>query len=269
MNLPELSVRRKVTFLMVFLLMAGAGLFAITQLGIDYFPKVDLGQIAVVTVLPGAGPSEMEGLVTEILEDAVSGVEGVESVESTSKNGVSMLMLELKNSADIDQAEVDVRDAIDRVKSQLPEGAGDPLVMAMESSMKPLVMLTFRSDVMNGTQLRIMVDQELSPRLGRVEGVSSVDITGGQVRQINVEVDPVLLSESGIPISQVYGALSAVGGDQPGGRIEDGDMEFAISVRSGFDDIESIRQLVVGSRSGRPVRLQEVARVLDGHKEQT
>ena len=269
MNLPELSVRRKVTFLMVFLLMAGAGLFAITQLGIDYFPKVDLGQIAVVTVLPGAGPSEMEGLVTEILEDAVSGVEGVESVESTSKNGVSMLMLELKNSADIDQAEVDVRDAIDRVKSRLPEGAADPLIMAMESSMKPLVMLTFRSDVMNGTQLRIMVDQEISPRLGRVEGISSVDITGGQVRQINVEVNPVLLSETGIAISQVYGALNGVGGDQPGGRIEDGDMEFAISVRSGFDDLESIRQLVIGSSGGRPVRLQEVARVVDGHREQT
>ena len=254
---------------MIFIVMAGAGLFAVTQLGIDYFPKVDLGQISVVTILPGAGPSEVEGLVTEIIEDAVSGVEGVETVVSVSKNGVSMITLELKNSADIDQAEIDIRDAVDRVKSQLPDSATDPIIMAMESSMKPLIMVTFSSDIMNGTQIRHLVDEDISPRLGRVEGISSVVISGGQVRQINVEVDPVLLAETGIPISRVYGALSSVGGDQPGGDIKDGNMEFAVSVKSGFDNLQSIRELVIGDQGDRHVRLEEVAVIVDGHAEQT
>ena len=254
---------------MIFVVMAGAGLFAVTQLGIDYFPKVDLGQISVVTILPGAGPSEVEGLVTEIIEDAVFGVEGVETVVSVSKNGVSMITLELKNSADIDQAEIDIRDAVDKVKSQLPEGATDPIIMAMESSMKPLIMVTFSSDVMNGTQIRNLVDEDISPRLGRVEGISSVVISGGQVRQINIEVDPVLLAETGIPISRVYGALGSIGGDQPGGDIRDGNMEFAVSVKSGFDNLQSIRDLVIGDQNGRNVRLEEVALIVDGHAEQT
>ncbi|OPL19894.1 MAG: hypothetical protein AVO35_00060 [Candidatus Aegiribacteria sp. MLS_C] len=269
MSLPGLAVRRRVTFLMVFLLMGGAGLFALTRLGIDYFPKVDLGRIAVVTVLPGAGPSDVEALVTELLEDAVSGVEGIETVLSSSRNGVSMITLELKNSADIDQAEVDVRDAVERVRSRLPEAAGDPVIMAMESSMKPLIMLTFTSEVMNGTELRNLVDQELSPRLGRVEGISSVDVLGGRVRQINVEVDPVLLAERGISMRQVHSALSAVGGDQPGGDISDGDLEMALSVRSGFRDLDAIRELVIGRQGDRPVRLEEVAEIVDGHAEQT
>ncbi len=269
MSLPGLAIRRKVTFLMIFVVMAGAGLFAVTQLGIDYFPKVDLGQISVVTILPGAGPSEVEGLVTEIIEDAVFGVEGVETVVSVSKNGVSMITLELKNSADIDQAEIDIRDAVDKVKSQLPEGATDPIIMAMESSMKPLIMVTFSSDVMSGTQIRNLVDEDISPRLGRVEGISSVVISGGQVRQINVEVDPVLLAGTGIPISRVYGALGSVGGDQPGGDIRDGNMEFAVSVKSGFDNLQSIRDLVIGDQNGRNVRLEEVALIVDGHAEQT
>lgn len=254
---------------MIFVVMAGAGLFAVTQLGIDYFPKVDLGQISVVTILPGAGPSEVEGLVTEIIEDAVSGVEGVETVVSVSKNGVSMITLELKNSADIDQAEIDISDAVDRVKSQLPDGATDPIIMAMESSMKPLIMVTFSSDIMNGTQIRNLVDEDISPRLGRVEGISSVTISGGQVRQINIEVDPVLLAETGIPISRVYGALGSVGGDQPGGDIRDGNMEFAVSVKSGFNNLQSIRELVIGDQNGRNVRLEEVALIIDGHAEQT
>ena len=269
MSLPGLAIRRKVTFLMIFVVMAGAGLFAVTQLGIDYFPKVDLGQISVVTILPGAGPSEVEGLVTEIIEDAVFGVEGVETVVSVSKNGVSMITLELKNSADIDQAEIDIRDAVDKVKSQLPEGATDPIIMAMESSMKPLIMVTFSSDIMSGTQIRNLVDEDISPRLGRVEGISSVVISGGQVRQINVEVDPVLLAGTGIPISRVYGALGSVGGDQPGGDIRDGNMEFAVSVKSGFDNLQSIRDLVIGDQNGRNVRLEEVALIVDGHAEQT
>ena len=269
MSLPGLAIRRKVTFLMIFVVMAGAGLFAVTQLGIDYFPKVDLGQISVVTILPGAGPSEVEGLVTEIIEDAVFGVEGVETVVSVSKNGVSMITLELKNSADIDQAEIDIRDAVDKVKSQLPEGATDPIIMAMESSMKPLIMVTFSSDIMSGTQIRNLVDEDISPRLGRVEGISSVVISGGQVRQINVEVDPVLLAGTGIPISRVYGALGSIGGDQPGGDIRDGNMEFAVSVKSGFDNLQSIRDLVIGDQNGRNVRLEEVALIVDGHAEQT
>ena len=269
MSFPGLVIRRKVTFLMIFVVMAGAGLVAVTQLGIDYFPKVDLGQISVVTILPGAGPSEVEGLVTEIIEDAVFGVEGVETVVSVSKNGVSMITLELKNSADIDQAEIDIRDAVDKVKSQLPEGATDPIIMAMESSMKPLIMVTFSSDIMNGTQIRNLVDEDISPRLGRVEGISSVVISGGQVRQINIEVDPVLLAETGIPISRVYGALGSVGGDQPGGDIRDGNMEFAVSVKSGFDNLQSIRDLVIGDQNGRNVRLEEVALIIDGHAEQT
>jgi len=269
MSLPGLAIRRRVTFLMIFIVMAGAGLFALTQLGIDYFPDVDLGQISVVTILPGAGPSEVEGLITEILEDAVSGVEGIETVVSVSKNGISMITLELKNSADIDQVEIDIREAVDRVKSQLPDGSSDPIIMAMESSMKPLIMVSFSSEVINGTQIRNLVDEDISVRLGRVEGISSVVVSGGQVRQINVEVDPVLLAGTRIPISRVYGALSAVGGDQPGGDIRDGNMEFVVSVKSGFDNLQSIRELVIGEQGGRHVRLEEVAEVIDGHSEQT
>ena len=85
MNLPGISIKRKTTFLMIFLLMAGAGFFALTQLGIDYLPDVNLGNIVIVTTMPGAAPEEMENLVSEIIEDSVSGVEGVKTIESESK----------------------------------------------------------------------------------------------------------------------------------------------------------------------------------------
>jgi HAE1 family hydrophobic/amphiphilic exporter-1 len=269
MSLPGLTVKRRVTFLMVFLIMAGAGFFALTQLGLDYFPQADLGEVVIVTVLPGAGPSEVEGLVTEIIEDAVSGVEGVETIESTSKNSTSGVTVVISNTADIDEAEDNIRIAVDRVKSQLPEQALDPFIMALESSQKPLIILGFSSDVLTSGELRRLIDDEIVPVLGRVSGVASTQLTGGEVRQINVSVDPVLLWERGIPISQVYALLSAVKGDQPGGEIDSEGTEISISVRSGFSDLDQIRELVVGTHGGVPVRLRDVAEVEDGHRERS
>lgn len=268
MSLPGLTVKRKVTFLMIFLIMAGAGFFALTQLGLDYFPQADLGEVVIITVLPGAGPSEVEGLVTEIIEDAVSGVEGVETIESTSKNSTSGVTVVLSNTADIEEAEDNIRIEVDKVKSQLPEQASDPIIMALESSQKPLIILGFSSDVLNSGELRRLIDDEIVPILGRVNGVASTQIAGGEVRQINVSVDPVLLWERGISISQVYASLSAVSGDQPGGEIDSEGTEISISVLSGFSDLDQIRELVIGFHGGIPVRLRDVAEVIDGHEQQ-
>jgi HAE1 family hydrophobic/amphiphilic exporter-1 len=269
MNLPELVVKRRTTFLMIFILMGGAGLFALTQLGLDYFPKVDVGQIMIVTVLPGGAPAEVENLITKPLEDAISGIEGVTSVESSSGNSTSGITVAVSSSADIDEVEKNIREAIDRVKSELPDQATDPLVMALESSMKPLVIVGVSSDILNSSELRQLVTDEIEPVLSRVAGVASCNITGGEVRQINVLVNPVLLSERHIPLTQVYGALDAVQGNQPGGKIDSENTEIFISVKSGFSSLEQLGEVVIGSYGGIPVRLRDVAEISDGNRDQS
>ena len=267
MSLSGIAVKRSITVLMIFVVLAGVGLFAVTQLGIDYFPKVDLGMIKIVTIMPGAGPEEIEDLITEVVEKSVSGIEGVETLISTSRNGMSIVTLELSNSADIDEVESNAVEAVDRVKGDFPEGAMEPYILAMESSMKPLIILAFTSEKITGAELRYLVEDEITPRLGRVEGVSSVELSGGQIRQINVVVYAVRLSETEIPLSQVYQVLNAVSGDRPGGEIEGGSIEVSVTVQSGFDDLESIENTVVGIYNGRPIKLEEVANVVDGYRD--
>ncbi len=269
MNLPELVVKRKITFLMIFLLMGGAGLFALTQLGLDYFPKVDVGEIMIVTILPGGAPSEVENLVTKVIEDAVSGVEGVTSVESSSGNSTSGVTIEVSSSSDIDEVEKDVREAIETVKSELPDQARDPIIMALSSSMKPLVIVGVSSDKLNSGELRQLVSDEIVPVLSRVNGVASCNISGGEVRQIRVSVNPVLLWERNISLSTVYGALNAVQGNQPGGDIDSEDTEMFISVKSGFSSLEQIGEVVIGFHGGIPVRLRDVAEVRDATQDQS
>ncbi len=269
MNLPEIAVKRRITFLMVFVLLGGAGLFALTQLGLDYFPEVDLGEIMVLTILPGGAPEEVENLVTKILEDAVSGVEGVTSVESSSSSSTSGIFVQVSSSAEIDRVEGDIREAIERISGDLPEQATDPIVVAMESSMKPLVLVSASSSELDSGELRQLVEDEIEPVLSRVPGVASSDISGGEVRQINVKVNPILLQLRGIGLSEVYGALSAVRGNQPGGNMDSQGIETFLSVKTGFTDIEGIQEVVVGTHGGVPVRLRDVAEVVDGSREQS
>lgn len=267
MNLPGISIKRKTTFLMIFLLLAGAGFFAITQLGIDYLPDVNLGNIVIVTTMPGAAPEEMENLVSEIIEDAVSGVEGVKTIESESKYSSSIVTLQISWSADFDEVESDIREQIEKIKSQLPSRASDPIIMALASSNKPLFILGFTSEVLSSAELRLMIEDEIVPILSRVEGVASTQISGGDVRQINVRVNPVILGELDISITEIYGALAAVRSDQPGGNIDDGETDIALSIKSGFRSLEEIENLVIGRSSGMPVRLGDVAIVSDGYQE--
>lgn len=269
MNLPDLAVRRNTTFLMIFVLMGGAGLFALTQLGLDYFPEVDLGEIMILTVLPGGAPEEVESLVTKLIEDAVSGVEGVTSVESSSGNSISGIFLGISSSADIDQVEEDIRKAVDRIAEDLPPQSTEPFIAAMESSMKPLVIASASSAEMDSGELRQLVSDDIEPILSRVPGVASCDVSGGEERQINVAVNPVLLHLRGISLTQVYGALTSVQGNQPGGTIEARGIETFISVRSAFTSLEDIGEVVVGSHGGTPVRLRDVAEIVDGHREQS
>jgi HAE1 family hydrophobic/amphiphilic exporter-1 len=251
---------------MLFLLMAGAGVYGFLQMGLDYFPPVDTGTIVIVTIVPGAGPEEVESLVTDIIEGAVSGVESVRTVESESGASVSGVTVKVALGADIHAVEEDIRKAVERVRSSLPDNARDPLIMALESSFKPLMIVGFESPVLPSHELRRLVEEEILPVLGRVEGISGTSISGGEVRMIRVEVDPVLLWRRGISIAQVYGALSAVRSDQPGGMLESRDLETSLGVKTGYRSIEQLMETVVGSHGGVPVRLMDVALVEDGHR---
>ncbi|MCK5840581.1 MAG: efflux RND transporter permease subunit [Candidatus Sabulitectum sp.] len=269
MNLSGLVVKRKITFLMVFILMGSAGIFALTQLGLDYFPKVDVGQILIVTILPGGAPEEVENLVTKVIEDAVSGVEGVSSVESSSGNSTSGITVYVSSSADIEAVERDIKEAVELAKNALPDQAMEPVIKAMESSMKPLVIVGVSSDNLNSGELRQLVSEEIGPILSRVSGVASSTISGGEVRQINISVNPVLLADRGISLLQVYGALQSVQGDQPGGDIDSEGTEIYISVKSGFTSSEQLGDVVIGSTGGFPVHLRDVSEVTDGSRDQS
>ncbi|MBN1433266.1 efflux RND transporter permease subunit, partial [Candidatus Fermentibacterales bacterium] len=267
MSLPGLSVRRRITFIMVFIFVLGVGLFGLTQLGVDLYPDLQFPMIFMVSQLQGAGAEEMETLVTDILEEAAARVKNVRKVSSSSSPGISSVIAEFSWGYDLNQAETDLRRVLDLYEDFLPEDASKPFVLALDPSAQPVMFISFTSDVLNDFDLREMVEEEIEPLINRIDGVGSTMTQGGLERQIRVEVDPVRLAESGVSLTAVVGALGAVRNDQPAGAVEAGGMKINVRVESAYHSVEEIEQLVVGYGPGGPVMLRDVSEVYDGTME--
>lgn len=267
MSLSSLSVRRRITFLMLFIFIVGVGFFGLSQLGIDLFPKLEFPMVIIASGMTGAGPEEMENLVTKYLEQAVSRVENVKEVSSSSTNGSSVVMAEFAWGHSLELAETDIRRQLDLYGSALPEDATEPMVLALDPSMQPIMFIGFSSPVLDDFALRKLIEDEIEPRLARQEGVGSVTVAGGLIRQIQVEADPARMETAGVSISQIIGALASVRNDTPAGNVDSGGERINVRIESSVTSLTDLEQLVVGMGPSGPILLRDVADIIDGEAE--
>jgi hydrophobic/amphiphilic exporter-1 (mainly G- bacteria), HAE1 family len=270
MNISEVSIRRGITFFMIYILVVGAGLFGLSQLKIDLFPKLDFPLIGIVTTYEGVGPEDIENLISRRIEEAVISVEGVEVVTSTSRTGLSAVFVEFDWGSDMSKAETDIRKNIDLIRDYLPSDASQPLTFAFNPSMQPIMFFNVSSKLLGEVELKQVLKEQVEPRLERLEGVASVDVSGGTEREIQIRVDPYRLAANNITMDQVVNALRMSNLDIPGGLLEEGRREFSVITETIFDDVRQIKNVIVGySPSGASIPLKHVAVVEDGYKEQT
>jgi HAE1 family hydrophobic/amphiphilic exporter-1 len=268
MNLGELSVRRGITTAMLYLCVAGFGLFSLSRLPLDLYPDIEFPVVAVITSMSGASPEDVENLVSRPIEEAVSTVENVEKVTSTSRQGTSLVLIEFGWGIDMKAAEVEVRKNLEIfAEPVLPEDAEKPLTFAFDPSLAPVVYMNINGPL-DGYRLRQLAEDEIAPYLARLPGVASADVIGGLEREISVRVHAERLQAAGIAPSQVVDALRGANVIVPAGYVDDAKQELTIQTRGQFADPLEVRDVVVGVRGGRAVPLSEVADVVDGYEEQ-
>ncbi|MBR2979736.1 MAG: efflux RND transporter permease subunit [Myxococcaceae bacterium] len=273
MNISELSVRRGVAFAMVFLLVALAGLFSMTRLKIDLYPELTFPMVVTITTYEGASPEDIETLVSRPIEQGLAAVEGVQSLRSTSRTGVSVVMTEFDWGADMDQAETDVRRALDLVTPILPTDADAPIVIAMDPSLQPVLMVLV-SGPMALSDLRRLADDDLCPAIERLPGVASAQAMGGLLRQINVTLDPDRVAAFAIDVNQVLSTIYQENRQEPGGTIEPGPLSVTLQLSGRYQSVEQIGEALVGMRQDSagnplPVQLKDIATIEDGFEERT
>lgn len=267
MLLSDISIRRPVFTAMMSVCLVVLGLMGLSRLGTDLYPDVSLPVVVVNTVYRGAGPGELETQVVKPIEDAVAGISGVDKIHSWSRENVGTVVVQFKLSTNLDRAAQEVRDKVGNLAGQLPRDADEPRVSRVDLSASPILTYAASASADSRT-LRKLIDDRISPALSQLEGVAEVRISGGDTREIQVDVDLDKARAVGVSPLQVAQLIGADNLDLPAGRLLLGPTELTVRSLGQYKSVEELRRLPVAqSRTGAQVRLEEIASITDGAAE--
>lgn len=262
MWLTRVAIDRPVTITMVILALIVLGLVSLTRTPLDLYPDIEFPFVTVVSVYPGAGPAEIETLVTKPIEDRVSTISGVKNVTSTSQEGVSVVGVEFYLGTDLDTAANDVREKVDAAGFELPSDMDPPVIEKFELSSLPVMQFALSSP-RPAQELRQIADDVIKDRLGKLPGVGAVQVWGGDIREIQVAVDRNQLEAYGLGIDQIVQALSAANLNLPSGDVDEGRREYAIRAVGEFESPGDIRDVQLITATGKTICLCDIAEVKD------
>ena len=268
MKITEIAIKRGVTFTMIYLVVVGFGLFSLARLKLDLYPKMEFPIIAIISQYSGVGPFDIETVVTRPIEEVVATVENVEKITSETSQGLSLVTIEFAWGTDMNQAEIDVRNAMEWVQDIIPQDVSDPLIFAFDPSTQPIMYFAVTSQVHGPAELRKISEHDVEPRIERIPGVASAVTAGGMAREIQILVDPNRLRAHNIPIQQVTQALQMNNLQIPSGFIENEHQEFTVQTTGEYTSVDQIANTAVAQLAGSTIRVKDVANVVDGFKEQ-
>ncbi len=266
-NISAWSIRRPVPSLVLFMVLITVGILSFRALPVTRFPNIDLPVIQAQITQSGAAPAELETQVTKRVEDAIAGITGVKHITSTITEGVSQTMVEFRLEVDVDRALNDVKDAIARVRADLPRTIDEPIVQRIEIEGLPIVSYGAFAPGMTPEELSWFVDDVVKRRLQGVKGVSAVDRVGGVTREIRVSLDPDRLLSYGITAGDVNRQLRATNVDLAGGRGEVAGREQAIRTLAGKTSVKELAATMIALPANRYVRLDQLGTVSDAFEE--
>lgn len=273
MKLVALAIRRPVSIVVFFVALVVFGLISFPQLPVDLLPNLTFPTITIRTEYPGVAPHSVEDFVTAPIEEAVSTLSGVTDISSVSRAGLSDVKVEFSWATEMDFAAIDVREQIAQI--ELPNGAKNPILLRFDPAMDPIMRLSLTSDslsqsgVIDQVVLRQIAEQLIKQRLGTIDGVAAINISGGVEEEIQIDVDQSRAAVLGISLSQIADRLRLENVDITGGSIADGTAEYIVRVLALFSDLEEIREIVVGEVSDVLIRLRDLATVQIGYREQS
>lgn len=268
MRLSDFAVNRPVTVVMCVLIVMILGGVSLTNLNVDLFPEMNLPVAMVAASYSGAGPQEVENLVTKPVESVLGTVNGIKNISSSSLVGQSIVVAEFEWGTDMNFATLQMREKIDLIKAYLPDGVGQPTVFKMDPNMMPIMQFAVTGE-MDTRSLRTLVEDKMVSKLERLPGVAAAQLSGGREREIKVLLDPVKLDYYGLSFSQVAQALQADNMNMSGGKVGKGSQDLLVRVTGEFQHPSDIGEVVLTTSQGAQVRVKDIGAVIDGFKDVT
>jgi multidrug efflux pump subunit AcrB len=267
MNFSAWAIRNPIAPILAFVLLTIVGIQSFLTLPITRFPNIDVPLVAITVVQSGAAPSEIEAQVTKEIEDAVAGITGVDDIMSTVSDGISTTNVIFRMEVPTDQAVQDVKDAIDRVRGDLPASVEEPIVTRVDVEGQAIMTFAVNAPDMTLEEASWFVDDTIKRALQGQRGVGKVDRYGGADREIRIELDPARLDSYGITAADVNRQLRATNANLGGGRGEIGNREQAIRTLGDAQDTQALANTTIALPNGRYVRLSELGTIQDTYEE--
>lgn len=266
MKLTEIAIRRPGFFSMIFVALAVLGLIGYMRMPVNLLPEMDWPMVIISTVWPGAGPREVESMISKPMEEVLSTIGGLKAVRSYNSENVSVVILEFEMSEDVNRVTAEVQRKMELVRPLLPDGAKSPVVEKADIGAAPILRLSLTAD-MPEKEFFTLAKEQIKPLLEQVKGVATVTIVGGFEREIRVEADADRLAAAGVAITDLTAAIARENLDFSAGKMYAGRQNVAVRLSGKFRDLESLQRLPILTPNGS-IRLGEIAEVVDGIKEE-
>lgn len=266
MKIAETCIKHNVMTILTYILIVVFGFYCFQSLPLALMPEMELPVAIVYSTYAGAGPEDIEQQVTKPLESACAGLAGLDTLTSTSAENMSMVIVQFDYGTDLDETLTDMRDKVDMVKSQLPEDASDPTVMSIDIDSMPVIMVALTGSDL--ATLQSIAEDELEPALERLEGVASVDISGGYENEVAVKTDAARLKGFNLTVSSVAQQIGADNMAVPGGELDSGSQTLSVRTDGEYQSVDDVKNALISLPTGGTVRLSQIADVSMQPKDQ-
>ena len=268
-NISAWSIRNPIVPIVLFIGLTVAGLVSFMRMDVQDSPDIEFPVVIATISQPGAAPTEIENQITQLVESSVRTLPGVRSISSTTNEGSSTTVVEFEIGTDVNQSVNEVKNAIDQIRGELPDGILEPFVEKETTSSDPIAYFAVGAPDMTMEQLSWFVDDTVAKRLLAIEGMAKVERNGGVDREIRVILDPARMQSLGVTATQVNAALRQLNVNAAGGRAEIAGSRQSVRVLGNAEDAYALSQTQIALPGGRTVQLADVASVSDGYGEQT
>ena len=267
MTITELSIKRPSLVVVVFSALILLGLFSYTQLNYELLPKITPPVITISTVYPGASPSEVETSVTKPVEDAISSIDQIDNVTSTSSEGVSFVVIQFQQSANVDVQLQEAQRKVNQIINTLPSDVKTPVLSKFALDELPVLRMGVTSNMPPKKFYQFVVDR-IQPRISKIAGVGQITLIGGEEREIKVNLNAEKIQAYGLSVLQILQVIQSSNMDFPAGKIKNSSNQYIVRLAGKFSSLNTLRNLVVAHLpNGSNIRLSDVAEIEDGIKD--
>ncbi|MDB4915987.1 MAG: acriflavin resistance protein [Gemmatimonadetes bacterium] len=264
MFLSDISIKRPVFATMMMVALVVLGIVSYQRLAIDEYPDITYPVVITQTAYPGASPEVMMRDISKPIEEALNTVQGIKEIGSTSLEGISIVRVQFNLGVDVLSAQQDVQAKVARIRRSLPADIQDPIVQHFDPNDSPIMSIALQSKERPIRELTDLANEVIQTRIEAIPGVGGVNIVGGRARQIRVQVDPDAMRAYGLSPLQLTTALQLENQEVPAGRIERGSTQRLVRITGRILDPKAFADIPVAVRRGTPIRIRDVATVVDG-----